>query len=212
MAFLPALALTLALLPQEAPTATAPQAEAPAATPAVQAEGPVPRGAPADDYGLVNWCVGALSGHMQLYPRVRPMLPADGYALDEQQMAAGREYLALYESAVTTADAASPNSRATVAAAARNTGLNVFTGIDQLTPENLKWAYLGWSLPGRCETAARRLLSASELNAPALRATAAAVGPGTTAVPSAPAATSSGGALPTATPPAQPPAAEPAPQ
>lgn len=169
MAFLPALALSLALLPQQAPVATqapAPSAEAPAAP---QAEGPVPRGAPEDDYGLVNWCHGALSGHMALYPRVRDQLPEADQALDEQMLAAGREYLSLYERAVAAADAASSQSRAEAAAAARNAGAGVWAPAANADATTLKWAFLGWSLPGRCETAANRLLSQSELGAAALR-------------------------------------------
>ncbi len=189
MAVFPALLLSLALLPQEAPVATtqpeqpAPAAVAPLAPPAPaapveQVEGAVPRGAPADDYGLVNWCWGALAGHMAVYPRVRDQLPADGYDLDEQQMAAGREYLALYERAVGAADASASASRAEAGRAARNAGQAVWAPAAGLTPTDLKWAYLGWSLPGRCETASRRLLSNAELMAPALRPSIAAAGAG----------------------------------
>ncbi len=171
MAVFTALALSLALLPQEAPVAT--QAPAPAETQAAaaapQVEGPVPRGAPEDDYGLVNWCHGALSGHMALYPRVRDQLPEADQALDEQMLAAGREYLSLYERAVAAADAASSQSRAEAAAAARNAGAGVWAPAANADATTLKWAFLGWSLPGRCETAANRLLSQGELGAAALR-------------------------------------------
>lgn len=208
MAVLPALLLSLALLPQEAPMATTqPQAAAPeaaaslapaAGVAAEQAEGAVPRGAPADDYGLVNWCWGALAGHMSLYPRVRDQLPADGYALDEEQMAAGREYLSLYERAVAAADGSASSSRTEAGRAARNAGQAVWAPAAGLAPTDLKWAYLGWSLPGRCETASRRLLSNAELMAPALRPTVAAAGAGVSASPpQAEAATTDAAALTT---------------
>lgn len=173
MALLSALALTLALQTGGAASAQPAAADAPMQAPAANAqaaaEQPVPPGAPEDDYGFVNWCWGALNGHMALYPRVQAQLPADGYPADQEMLAAGREYLALYESAINAADRASPNSRAAAAAAGRRAGANVWAGNERADATTLKWAFLGWSLPGRCEIVARRLLAQSELMAPALR-------------------------------------------
>jgi len=59
----------LALLAAEPPS-VAPATAAPKPT----SEEPVPAGAPSDDYGFVNWCAGALTGHMALYQQVKPEL------------------------------------------------------------------------------------------------------------------------------------------
>lgn len=178
MALITALALVLAMqsdapAQQQPAVALPPAADAPLQTSpenaAVAAEQPLPLGAPQDDYGFVNWCWGALNGHMALYPRVQSQLDADGYEADQQMLAAGREYLTLYENAINAADQASSTSRASAAAAGRRAGANVWAGNERADATTLKWAFLGWSLPGRCEVAARRLLAQSELMAPALR-------------------------------------------
>lgn len=181
MALLPfALALALsgqpAALPAPAdqpasrpPTAAQAPLVGSAADLAIAAEQPVPPGAPTDDYGFVNWCWGALNGHMALYPRVRDQLNPADYDSDQQMLAAGREYLHLYEQAVLAADRATPRSRASEAEAGRRAGANVWAGNERADATTLKWAFVGWSLPGRCEAIARRLLSNSELMAPALR-------------------------------------------
>ena len=112
----------------DAPTATAPSA----ATTAEESD--TPSGAPKDDFGFVNWCKGALTGHMELYPQVKPELAqvereraaAEDPKLtpaqlklaraqrardaveeekgDEAQAAAGRDYLALYDRAIAAAE------------------------------------------------------------------------------------------------------------
>lgn len=186
MALLP-LALALALSGQAAPApADQPASRPPTAAQAplvgsaedlaIAAQQPVPAGAPEDDYGFVNWCWGALNGHMALYPRVRDQLNPADYESDQQMLAAGREYLNLYERAVQAADRASPTSRAAAAEAGRRAGANVWAGNERADATTLKWAFVGWSLPGRCEAIARRLLDQSELMAPALRNSAPAPG------------------------------------
>src|SRR3712207_6474301 len=89
----------LALVAQaEGPIPTSPSA--PKAQPVAPAttEAPVPAGAPSDDCGLVAWCRGALEGHMQLAQEIKDTVP-----LDEETEAAGRQYLALYDSALAVA-------------------------------------------------------------------------------------------------------------
>jgi hypothetical protein len=155
--------LALALLAQDAP--------APAAT----AEGPVPAGAPSDDFGLVAWCHGALTGHMDLYSAVKPELDKlsddpTRETLDQQQMAAGREYLDLYSRALNAAERASPQGLAARGEAARKQGSGIWGPAANATdPKTRMWSWLMWELPGRCETAARRLEEQATLAAPALR-------------------------------------------
>lgn len=137
---------------------------------------PLPAGAPSDDYGLVNWCAGALSGHMMLYRQVKPELdalpdpsPKETAALDADQIKAGREYLALYKKAIDAAEKASPRVIADRGLAMRRQGDSIWTAARN-TPDGKTrmWTWLGWELPGRCETAAERLYEKSLLNAQAL--------------------------------------------
>ena len=68
-----ALLFALALLAQNAAPETGPAAEGPPpeAAPAAE-ELPWPAGAPHDDYGLVAWCHGALTGYLDLHDQVMP--------------------------------------------------------------------------------------------------------------------------------------------
>lgn len=137
-------------------------------------EAPIPPGAPTDDYGLVAWCYGALSGHMAMYDQVKPDLDAlsndpSRAELDSQQQAAGREYLALYQRALNTADAASPRSRRSEGERARASGEAIWgPARNAVDPKTRMWSWLMWELPGRCETAANRLQANADLSAPAV--------------------------------------------
>src|SRR3569833_4264640 len=118
----------LALMTAEPPP-VAPQAAAPKALP----EEPVPVGAPSDDYGFVNWCSGALAGHMALYQQVKPELdalpdsrPKETATLDAEQMKAGREYLDLYKNAAAAAEKARPRPIAERGASARQHGAAIW--------------------------------------------------------------------------------------
>jgi hypothetical protein len=161
----------LALMTAE-PPATAPLATAPKAPP----DEPVPAGAPSDDYGFVNWCSGALKGHMALYNQVKPELdtlpdaqPKETAALDADQMKAGREYLDLYKKATDAAEKASPRPIAERGATERQHGDAIWnTARTAADKKAAMWTYLSWELPGRCETAAERLYEKSLLSAQAL--------------------------------------------
>ncbi len=147
---------------------------APAANP-VEDE-PIPAGAPSDDYGLVSWCTGALTGHMQLYNLVKPELdslpdskPKETEVLDAQQIKAGQEYLALYKKATDAAEKASPQPIGERGIQQRRAGANIWTAALNTDDKKARmWTWLGWELPGRCETAAERLYEKSLLSAQAL--------------------------------------------
>jgi hypothetical protein len=184
--------LALALFAQDATAQTpaqAPAAESAASTAApvvAPPEGPIPPGAPEDDYGLVSWCHGALAGHMSLYTQVKPSLDqlqndpkmkGTGGAtsgtstedLDAQQMAAGRDYLALYERAIAAAERANPRGLRTRGQTARLKGASIWQpAANAVDPKTRMWSWLMWELPGRCETAAKRLEETAILAAPAL--------------------------------------------
>ncbi len=171
LAFMFALALMAAEPPAAAPKAT-PAAKAPRTVP----EDPVPPGAPSDDYGLVNWCTGALAGHMMLYRQVKPELdalpdprPQESTALDVAQTQAGREYLELYRKATEAAEKASPRAIGEAGLTERRRGNAIWNTARSATDRKaVMWTWLGWELPGRCETAAERLYEKSLLSAQAL--------------------------------------------
>ena len=151
-------------------------AEPPAAAPSPLREDPVPTGAPSDDYGFVNWCTGALAGHMALYDKVKPELdslpdaaPKESAALDAEQMKAGNEYLQLYKKATDAAEKASPRAITERGLSERQHGASIWTTANTSTDRKAAmWIWLGWELPGRCETAAERLYEKSLLSAQAL--------------------------------------------
>jgi hypothetical protein len=124
----------------------------------------VPPGAPDDDYGLVAWCEGALSGHMALFPLVKPELDrmeqtgdkAKDAEMDAEQLAAGREYLELYARARQAANRRGDGAPAR-AEQARRTGEDIWIPVRKAEPKDRMWSWVMWELPARCETAARRL-------------------------------------------------------
>ncbi len=162
------LALVFALaLAQAGP---APAADAPAQAPAsTAANADMPRGKPTPDYDFVAWCRGALTGHMALYTVVKPELTSierpDEVAVDEKndhlQMMAGREYLALYTRALDGVDKGHAAPLLARRRAAEAQGAAIWDPFKDAAPRQRMWAYVGWDLPGRCETAARKMLTPS---------------------------------------------------
>lgn len=165
----------LALMAAEPPAAV-PKDTAAATAPKTLPEEPVPAGAPSDDYGFVNWCTGALAGHMTLYHQVKPELdalpdprPQESAALDAAQTQAGREYLELYRKATEAAEKASPRGIGERGLTERRRGNAIWSAARSSTDRKaVMWTWLGWELPGRCETAAERLYEKSLLSAQAL--------------------------------------------
>jgi hypothetical protein len=156
------------------------QTESPAATPPAAANGSAeapdfPKGAPTDDYGLVAWCRGALTGHMALYPLVKPEMKsierpgevAEDEKNDEAQMQAGRDYLALYARAMRAAEKADPKV-VERGLALRSQGEGIWTEAKAAAPRTRMWSWLMWDLPGQCEVSARRLSDPSASSKPEL--------------------------------------------
>jgi hypothetical protein len=94
--------------------------------------------------------------------------PKETAVLDAQEAQAGREYLALYKRATDAAEKASPQVIADRGAQARRMGDSIWNPAREADPRTRMWSYLGWELPGRCETAAERLYEKSLLSAQAL--------------------------------------------
>ncbi|WP_158913793.1 hypothetical protein [Caulobacter sp. S45] len=158
-------------------------AAAAAITPPVAEDGEVPKGAPAEDYDFVAWCHGALTGHMALYTLVKPELKSierpeevDGdEKADLEQMKAGREYLALYTSALRAAAKSHPKAMADRRDKAEAQGEAIWDAAKTAEPRSRMWSWLLWDLPGRCEVAAKRLETRSGILGAAFKSTAADV-------------------------------------
>jgi hypothetical protein len=166
-------AFLLALVLAQAQTSVASPSDAPppavASSPAVD-ESDFPKGAPTDDYGLVAWCRGALTGHMALYPLVKPEMKsmerpgevASDEKSDAAQMQAGREYLALYARAMQAAEKADPKL-VMRGLALRSEGESIWTAAKAAEPRTRMWSWLMWDLPGQCEVSANRIIGAPTL-------------------------------------------------
>lgn len=160
------LALAAAAVVQDAPVSTSPDAPrtqlvAPAAGPV---ESPLPSGAPADDFGLVAWCHGALRGHLELAEQIRETLPVDA-----EQQALGRQYLASYDAALAAAPQAKTSEGPLRVIQAKEAGYQRWAparaAVDRQTQA---FTYLSWQLPGRCDQAAQRLSANADLLGAAL--------------------------------------------
>ncbi len=174
----PSLSVLPAAATQTAPTTSA---SAPSPAPPADPDSDIPKGAPADDYGLVAWCRGALTGHMALYALVQPELRSieqpgeveQDQKDDHEQMQAGQDYLALYKHAMDAAEAASQRPIHDRGLTVEGQGEAIWTAAKLATPRTRMWSWLLWDLPGRCEVAAKRLQLRSGLLGQALRDTSA---------------------------------------
>ena len=136
----------------------------------------IPPGAPDDDYGLVAWCQGALTGHMALFPVVKPELDrmeqtgdkAKDAELDAEQQAAGREYLDLYAGALKAAEARGDGTPGRAAGLVQE-GERIWAPVQTADANDRMWSWVMWELPARCETAARRLAAGTSESSDVLR-------------------------------------------
>lgn len=129
---------------------------APADTPAPAA----PTASPLEDYDMVSWCQGALTGHMELRELVKDELDAVSPGDPDKDAAmrkAGEDYLALYARAMRAAEKASPTPLESRGRSGSEAGYALWTKVRAADPRNRMWGYLMWDLPGGCEIAARRL-------------------------------------------------------
>lgn len=159
------IALALMAVDQAAEPATAD-----AATPAGVEELPWPVGAPHDDYGLVSWCHGALTGYLELHDQVMPEVtrietayrpPGRSVAEDLKVYAdmqkQSRKDLKAFERAIEIAEKASIKPLGPIGAAAIKKGQSVWAGAPNLTKARLAQEWMSWSLPVRCSPTAERL-------------------------------------------------------
>ena len=159
---------------QDGAVATAPhvQPSQPAPPAAASTEAPLPAGAPSDDFGLVAWCHGALRGHLELAEQIKDTLP-----LDAEQQSLGREYLQTYDAALAAAPQAKTSDGPLRATRANEAGYVRWSPARAaLNRQTQTFTYLSWQLPGRCDQAAKRLSSNSDLMGAAIAGAPAAAG------------------------------------
>ncbi|MBT9472516.1 MAG: hypothetical protein V4514_23230 [Pseudomonadota bacterium] len=165
-----ALFLALALFAQD-PVAAGASEPAPQA-----AEPPYPPGAPHDDYGLVSWCHGALTGYLDLHDRVMPEVTriettyrAPGSSLKEDlkvyadMQKQSRQDLKLFARAMEAAERASIKPINTLGGAAVQRGRSGWAAAANLPKARVAQEWMSWSLPARCVPTATRLEKQAKL-------------------------------------------------
>jgi hypothetical protein len=187
----------LALLAQDAPASEAAPAPAPteAAAPAPEPV-PYPAGAPKNDYGLVSWCYGALSGYVDLKDQVMPEVtrietafraPGRTLAEDMQVYAdlekESRANLKLFARAMEAAEKASMRPINAEGGEAVKRGRATWAAAPNLPKARVAQEWMSWSLPARCVTTAESLESRAKLLGATFDPTAATVEPAATPEP-----------------------------
>lgn len=168
-----ALVFALALFAQDAAAPAAPATEpAPAEAPAL----PYPAGAPRDDYGLVSWCHGTLTGYLNLYDEVLPEVTRietafrpPGRSLKEDMSVyadlrkQGQNDLKLFARAMEAAERASPRPINARGGEAVRRGLATWAAAPNLTKARLAQEWMSWTLPARCGITATALEKRAKL-------------------------------------------------
>ena len=162
---------------------------------------PYPPGAPRDDYGLVSWCYGALTGYVELKDQVMPEVTriestfrrpgtslADDLKVYADMEQESRRNLRLFERAMEAAEKASPRPINAQGAAAVQKGRQAWAAAPNLTKARIAQEWMSWSLPVRCTPTAESLERKAKVLGAAFDPTAAADPAPTDAPTDAPAA------------------------
>jgi hypothetical protein len=173
------------------PSAIAQPEAAPVAEPipvavAKAEELPFPTGAPMDDYGLVAWCYGALSGYLELHDRVLPEVTRiegayrrpgtrleDDMATYDEMQRISRGNMKLFTRAMEAAERASIQPINVRGAAAVQQGRRSWQGAAGLPDRTVAQQWMGWALPVRCTPTATRLETTATLLGTAFKTDAA---------------------------------------
>ena len=214
-----ALIFALALMTDQAPSApvdpaTAPPppaneappapeavpAPAPAPVPVAEEEIPYPPDAPKDDYGLVAWCYGVLSGYLDLHDRVLPEVTriegafrqpgtslADDMAVYEDMRKVSRINMKLFERSMEAAERASLRPINQVGAAAVARGRSSWSAAASLPTRVVAQQWMGWTLPAVCPARAELLEARSKLMGATFQANEAQAEPAAPEAPPPPA-------------------------
>lgn len=151
---------------------------------------PYPAGAPKNDYGLVSWCYGALSGYVDLKPQVMPEVtriettfraPGRTVAEDLQVYAdlekESRANLKLFARAMEAAEKASMKAINAEGGEAVKKGRATWAAAPNLPKARLAQEWMSWSLPARCVTTAESLEKRAKLLGATFDPTAATAEP-----------------------------------
>lgn len=141
-----------------------------------------PPGAPQDDYGLVAWCYGALSGYLELHESVMPEVTriesafrAPGRTLEEDlavyadMQRDGRRQMKLFAAAMEAAEKASLRPLNVAGAEAVKKGRGVWAAAPNLPKARVAQEWMSWALPARCESTAVELEQRAKLMGTAFR-------------------------------------------
>ena len=147
-------------------------------TPAPDGPGePLPSGAPSEPYQLTGWCYGALAEYLEIYDVVKPDLVAIdkmfGTPVKEAEpyqsdVAAYRDELKIFASAIEATERASPQVISSQGAVAIRAGQAIWRPAEARTRRELARAWLSWGMPDQCDTNARALLAKSTVLGKAL--------------------------------------------
>lgn len=182
-----ALLFALALLAQDPVAVEA----APAPEPV-----PYPAGAPKNDYGLVSWCYGALSGYVDLKPQVMPEVTriettfrapgrtiAEDLKVYEDLEKESRANLKLFARAMEAAEKASMRAINAEGGEAVKKGRATWAAAPNLPKARLAQEWMSWSLPARCVTTAESLETRAKLLGATFDPTAATAEPESASTP-----------------------------
>jgi hypothetical protein len=188
-----------------------------------QASAQSPNAPPADEYGYVAWCYGALGGYANLYDRVMPEVTRiekafpgpDGVAASlktyPELRSQAQKDLKAFASAITAAEKASPRPISEYGGAQIKRGSAIWQGADSVDKARLAQMWMSWSPPGDCEKRAKTLELKSSILGKALSYNnAAATTPTPTAEAPAPVAETAAPPAPAPETPAPTPEAAPA--
>jgi len=145
-----------------------------------QAAAQGPNAPPADEYGYVAWCYGALGGYANLYDKVMPEVTRiekafpgpDGVAASlktyPEMRAQAQKDLKTFASAITAAEKASPRPISEYGGAQVKRGAAIWQGSDSVSKARLAQMWMSWSPPGDCEKRAKTLETKSTILGKAL--------------------------------------------
>jgi hypothetical protein len=121
---------------------------------------PLPAGTPTDDYEFMGWCTGILTGHMDLYTKVKPELSAISKrwnSVDEDnkqeadQQVEGHKLLVRFRGVMAKAEVQKPSLGPTGQAAVKK-GLDSWSKIDSVDKQAQAYSWMNFGLPVQCET------------------------------------------------------------
>jgi hypothetical protein len=164
--------LALSMLAAD-PAAPAGASSAPPAAAAADARpDDLPPGAPADDFGLVAWCFGALGEYLSIYDDITPDLKAIdkiwGTPVVEDKpytadMAAARLAEKRFAAAMDAAEKASAQPIGQYGLDSIAKGRSIWSMVRLKSRRNLVDAWLFWGVPDRCETTSKALTARANL-------------------------------------------------